>query len=254
MAIKHYHKNRDIILQLPEDFKQPNVWPLMSRDMTDERAQATSKEVERFHTPKKTHGNLLLKLRTLETSDTTLENDLTYEVYLPHTITRRDSQQLLRSIIKPLKELDTPATSLISHLTLPRVKVLPVDEKMIILHWIKNIKPELFSEWKREIEEDLQEYQWIKKVKKTIEEKERHGVDLIFHQMMNQMMMRMEHMAAEQQKIQKNLKLIWDKLNETWGLIKNDGERSQRAESLADFAGAAEESLASGYNLFSRHF
>lgn len=38
MAIKHYHKKRDVILQLPEDFEQRYVSPLMSRDKGDETA------------------------------------------------------------------------------------------------------------------------------------------------------------------------------------------------------------------------
>ncbi|KAM0523815.1 hypothetical protein ACHAPE_001067 [Trichoderma viride] len=186
---------------------------------------------------KATSTGMVYATNCLEAADATVSDDQTYKVKVSHTITRQEAQQALQSIIEPLRELDTPESSLFDHLTLPRLKVLPVGDKRSILWWIKDIDPEIFAEWRRETEQDIEQYQWTETVKGTLPEtwtdhpadtvfrrieeraktdpdpssikdlallkeifkdQERHGMDPIFSQKMSQWMLRMEHKADEQ--------------------------------------------------------
>jgi hypothetical protein len=170
-AIRHYEKHPDIILQLPDDFTQPTVWPAIVRTEIAENDEATlksPKSVSRFDPPKRNNGQLLLKLKMLEATNVTWEKDQNYEVDVPHQITRSEAENSLFAIIQQLRALETPDDSLLEHLTLPKLKVLPLEDKRLVLLWLKNTKPEQFTSWKQEVDEDLEEFQWVEKVQRKL--------------------------------------------------------------------------------------
>ncbi|EHK39442.1 uncharacterized protein TrAtP1_007085 [Trichoderma atroviride] len=236
-AIRHYEDHPDVILRLPDSFEPPEEWPAMVyNNVTEQGGQVAKVDTGCLDIDKKHRGQLLLKLKDLEASDA-VDSDQTYKVEVSRTVTRQEAQQVLQSIIEPLRELETPESSLFDHLTLPRLKVLPVGDKRLILWWIKDIKPEIFAEWRKETEQDIEQYQWTETVKgklpetwadhpadtvfKRIEERaktdpdpsnikdlvllkeifkdqERQGMDPAFCQKMTQWMLRREHKADEQ--------------------------------------------------------
>lgn len=276
-AIKHYHKYPDIILKLSDDFEQPSEWPVMSRGKASERTQAIPTEVSHFNHSEKHHGHLPLKLNTFQASDVILENDQTYEVEVTHTITRQEAQQALQRVLEHLREVERPEISLFNHVTLPRLKVLSVHDKRLVLGWVKEVRPEIFVEWKKKVEEDLEQYQWIEIVKrklpetqtnhssgtvwkrfeewtethpnsfvtriedKVTEHQERHEVGPIFHQKLDQMMMEMRGAHKQQELRWAQLELMWAKLHETCRPTTKDAKVSERAQSPANFSGGMED-------------
>ncbi|KAL7893022.1 hypothetical protein HDV63DRAFT_413511 [Trichoderma sp. SZMC 28014] len=168
-AIGNYEAHPDVILKFDEAFEQPSSWPPRSRRKLSEQPQFTNIALARrvdLH-----HEQLSLTLKGPEASGAVLESDQTYEhVQVTRTITRQEAQEALEEIIKPLRNFETPECSILQCLTLPRLKVLPVDDKRLALWWMKDTEPELFSEWRKETEEDLEEYQWTETVKRKIPE------------------------------------------------------------------------------------
>ncbi|KAM0485502.1 hypothetical protein ACHAPX_001489 [Trichoderma viride] len=237
-AIQYYEDNPEVILMFQDTFEQPSSWPPMSRNKAEEQGQFAKVAVVGYVYPKKPHHEqLLLNSTGSEAPDATPESIQTYEVQVRRTITRQEAEQALESIIEPLRELETPKNSLLKHLTLPRLKVLSVHDKRLALLWLNNTNPELFLEWKKETQEDLEQYRRTETVKrklpqartgdpagtvfKRIEErarkdpnpsslkdlallkeifkdKENCGIDPAFYQKMTQWMSRIEHKADEQ--------------------------------------------------------
>lgn len=239
-AIRFYKDNPDVILMLQDTcpFEQPSSWPPMARNRKREQGQIANVAVAtRFDSEKPHHGQLLLNSTGSEASDATLEGIQTYTVQVPRTITREEAELALQSILEPLRELETPESSLLKHLTLPRLKVLSVHDKRLVLLWVNSTNPELFLEWKKETQEDLEQYRWTETVKRKLpetrtgdpartvlkrmeeraktgpshsslddlaflreafEDQERRGIDPAFYQEMSQWMSRIEHKVDEQ--------------------------------------------------------
>lgn len=294
-AIQHYEKHPDIILQLPDDFIQPAIWPKLIRDETtegDEAVLETPKRVNRLEPVKKNNGDLLLQLKMLEASNVTWENDQNYEVEVPHKITRKEAEKSLYPILQQLRELETPENSLLKHLTLPKLRVLPLEDKRLVLLWLKNTKPEQFSLWKKEVDPDLKEFQWVEKIQKKLTDTwtdppegsiwkkiavwakahpdsslikhlvmlrtvfndyETRGVDPVFHRKLDELAKDQKEMAAAQaamnEQVKKELKNLWDKVNETCGLMTTDVSDSNKADSLADFSGDPEDPFGKRWEL-----
>ncbi|KAL7925970.1 hypothetical protein ACQKWADRAFT_329022 [Trichoderma austrokoningii] len=248
-AIRNYEDNADVILTVHDAFEQPNSWPPTVLNKTAAQTQVAKVAVaSRANSEKLHHGQLLLKLKALKT----------YEVSVLHTVTRQEAHEALQSIIEPLRIIDTPASSLFSRVTLPHLKVLPVDDKRLVLLWIRNIKPEKFAEWRKETEEDLEQYQWTEMVKcklpetwtdhpagtvfKRLEEwakadpnpTRRHVIDSTCYQEMSQQIIRLERSAAEQAaanaKLLHKLDLVLAKLARS----PEDGESRHSGNSLVD--------------------
>lgn len=237
-AIRYYEDNPDVILMLQDTFEQPSSWPPMKRNRVREQTQLANVAVVGYVDPEKPyHGQLLLNSTGSEAPDATPESFQTYKVQVPRTITRQEAEQALESIIEPLRELETPGNSLLKHLTLPRLKVLSVHDKRLALLWLNNTNPELFLKWKKETQEDLEQYRWTETVERKLPEtptndpastifkrmeerakedpnpsslkdlallkeifkdKEKCGIDPAFYQKMTQWMSRIEHKADEQ--------------------------------------------------------
>lgn len=238
-AIGNYEAHPDVILKFDEAFEQPSSWPLMSRNKDSEQSQfAKIALVRRFYPRMPHHEQLPPKSKSPEAADAIKESDQTYEdVQVLCRITREEAQKALEEIIKLLRNLEWPESSLLQYLTLPRLKVLPAENKRLVLLWMKDMKSELFSEWKKETEEDLEQYQWTETVKRKIPETETtgpasavfkrmeerakedpnpssledlallkkmfnnkatFGMDQAFYEKMDQWMLRLEHKADEQ--------------------------------------------------------
>lgn len=231
--------NPDAILMLQDTFEQPSSWPPMKRNRVREQGQFANVAVATHFDSGNLHrGQLLLKSKSQEASDAAPESDQTYEeVQVTCTVTRQEAEQALEGIIELLRNLETPESSLLKHLTLPRLKVLSVHDKRLVLLWVNSSNPELFLGWKKETQEDLEQYQWTETVKRKLpvtrtgdpgetafqrmeesaktgrnpsnpddlallrrifEDQERRGIDPAFYQKMSQWMSRIEHKVDEQ--------------------------------------------------------
>lgn len=73
-----------------------------------------------------------------------------------HTVSREEAQQVLRSIIKSLREGIMPMASLASLVTRPHLMVLPRDDKARIMVWAKFQKHEYITQWGIDIDRDIQ--------------------------------------------------------------------------------------------------
>ncbi|PNP48588.1 hypothetical protein TGAMA5MH_00278 [Trichoderma gamsii] len=252
-AIRCYEDHPDVILMLQDAFEQPNIWPPMARNRKKEQGQIANVAVAtRFDSEQPHHGQFLLNSTGSEAPDATPEGIQTYKVQVPRTITREEAEQALQSIIEPLKKLEIPESSLLRHLTLPRLKVLSVHDKTLVLLWMNNTNPELFSEWKKETQQDLEQYRWTETVERTLpetqtsdaaetafkrmeeraktgpdssslddlallkkifEHQERRGIDPAFYQKTSQWMSRIEHRVGEQAAASAKVLKMIDKLD-----------------------------------------
>ncbi|PTB40679.1 hypothetical protein M441DRAFT_58169 [Trichoderma asperellum CBS 433.97] len=168
-AIHYYKQYPNQILRFDQDFIQTQdpdgTTPNQTISATDKAQNQPSPTLSLQRTGQKNAINLLRNLRRLDETfkddKATLLNDITeYTVEISQTVTREEVERELEEILYTLVEGNYPDKSLLSNITLPKLKVLTRGHKTLVNHWAVDADNRTIQNWKNQVTEDLSTYTW----------------------------------------------------------------------------------------------